>query len=323
MRRREVIALAGAAAWSLTARAQQSAIPVVGYLSSKNEAAEAGITAAIRRGLAEQGFLGDRAVVFTYRWSEGDYTRLPQFAADLVDREVNVIAASGLPAALAAKAATSRIPVVFRLAVDPVAFGLVQSLDHPGSNVTGVTMLFDPLTPKKLELLHEIIPAASVGLLINPNNQNAASHREHAVRAAALLNLQLSILTVGRLEDLDAAFAAARKKGVRALLVGDDPLFDTINQQMVDTATRYRMPTMYYVRDFVLTGGLISYGPSFDEMSKQVGIYIGRILQGAEPAGLPVQQPTKIELVINAKAAKTLGIEVPPGILARADQVIE
>ncbi len=184
-------------------------------------------------------------------------------------------------------------------------------------------MLFDPLTPKKLELLHEIIPAASVGLLINPNNQNAASHREHAVRAAALLNLQLSILTVGRLEDLDAAFAAARKKGVRALLVGDDPLFDTINQQMVDTATRYRMPTMYYVRDFVLTGGLISYGPSFDEMSKQVGIYIGRILQGAEPAGLPVQQPTKIELVINAKAAKTLGIEVPPGILARADQVIE
>ena len=324
MRRREVIALAGAAAaWSLTARAQQSAIPVVGYLSSKNEAAEAGITAAIRRGLAEQGFLGDRAVVFTYRWSEGDYTRLPQFAADLVDREVNVIAASGLPAALAAKAATSRIPVVFRLAVDPVAFGLVQSLDHPGSNVTGVTMLFDPLTPKKLELLHEIIPAASVGLLINPNNQNAASHREHAVRAAALLNLQRSILTVGRLEDLDAAFAAARKKGVRALLVGDDPLFDTINQQMVDTATRYRMPTMYYVRDFVLTGGLISYGPSFDEMSKQVGIYIGRILQGAEPAGLPVQQPTKIELVINAKAAKTLGIEVPPGILARADQVIE
>jgi putative ABC transport system substrate-binding protein len=199
----------------------------------------------------------------------------------------------------------------------------VQSLDHPGSNVTGVTMLFDPLTPKKLELLHEIIPAASVGLLINPNNQNAASHREHAVRAAALLNLQLSILTAGRLEDLDAAFAAARKKGVRALLVGDDPLFDTINQQLVDTATRYRMPTMYYVRDFVLTGGLISYGPSFDEMSKQVGIYIGRILQGAEPAGLPVQQPTKIELVINAKAAKTLGIEVPPGILARADQVIE
>lgn len=325
MRRREFIkVIAGAAAWPFAARAQRPAVPLIGYLSSKGEAAEAGIVGAIRQGLNERGFARDGAVTFAYRWSEGDYTRLPQLAADLVDKKVNVIAASGLPATLAAKAATSTIPIVFRLAVDPVAFGLVKSVDRPGGNITGVTMLFDPLTPKKLELLHQIVPAANViGFLINPNNQNANSHRQHAESAAATLGLKLSVLTVGRMQDVEAAFAAGRQKGIGALLVGDDPLFDVINQQLVSTAARYRIPTMYYVRDFVVTGGLISYGPSFDEMAKQVGIYLGRILGGENPADLPVHQPTKIELVINLKAAKALELSVAPAFLARADEVIE
>ncbi len=327
MQRREFLTLLGSVAapmlMPLSGRSQ-STVPTIGYLSSKGETAETGIVAAIRKGLDERGFVSDKTVVFTYRWSDGDYTRLPQLAADLADKKVNVIAASGLPAALAAKAATSTIPIVFRLAVDPVAFGLAQSLDRPGGNITGVTMLFDLLTPKKLELLHDLVPAAAlIGFLVNPNNQNATSHIEHAERAAATLNRPLTILKAGRADELELAFAAGREKGVGALLVGDDPLFDVLNQELVRTAARYRIPTMYYVRDFVVTGGLISYGPSFDEMAKQVGIYIARILEGTKPADLPIQQPTKFEFVINAGTAKTLGLAVPPALLARADHVIE
>ncbi len=325
MKRREFITLLyGAATWPLAAHAQQAASPVIGYLSSKGTAAEAGIISAIRQGLNERGFVEGKNVAFAYRWAEGDYSKLPRLAADLVDQNVNVIAASGLPAALAAKAATPTIPIVFRLAIDPVAFGLTRSLDRPGGNITGVTMLFDPLTPKKLELLHQIAPSTvSIGILINPNNQNATSHQDHAERAAATLGFNLSVLKAGRLEELEPTFAAARQKGVGALLIGDDPLFDVLNQQLVDTAARHRIPTMYYVRDFVITGGLISYGPSFDEMARQVGVYLGRILEGVGPAELPVQQPTKFELVINIKTAKALGLALPSALLARADQVIE
>ena len=289
MKRREFITLLyGAATWPLAAHAQQAASPVIGYLSSKGTAAEAGIISAIRQGLNERGFVEGKNVAFAYRWAEGDYSKLPRLAADLVDQNVNVIAASGLPAALAAKAATPTIPIVFRLAIDPVAFGLTRSLDRPGGNITGVTMLFDPLTPKKLELLHQIAPSTvSIGILINPNNQNATSHQDHAERAAATLGFNLSVLKAGRLEELEPTFAAARQKGVGALLIGDDPLFDVLNQQLVDTAARHRIPTMYYVRDFVITGGLISYGPSFDEMARQVGVYLGRILEGVGPAELP------------------------------------
>ncbi|HXZ22105.1 MAG TPA: ABC transporter substrate-binding protein [Pseudolabrys sp.] len=325
MKRRDFIkAIGAAAAWPLAARAQQTASPVIGYLSSKGTTAEAGIIAAIRQGLNERGFVEGKTVAFAYRWAEGDYSHLPRLAAELVNQNVNVIAASGLPAALAAKAATPTIPIVFRLAVDPVAFGLTQSLDRPGGNITGVTMLFDPLTPKKLELLHQIVPSTvSIGILINPNNQNAASHQEHAERAAAALGFNLSVLKAGHLDELEPAFATARQKGVGALLIGDDPLFDVLNQQLVDTVARHRIPTMYYVRDFVVTGGLISYGPSFDEMAKQVGVYLGRILEGTRPADLPVQQPTKFELVINIKTARALGLALPPALLARADEVIE
>ena len=326
MRRREFITLLGgaAAAWPLAARAQQATTPVIGYLSSKGETSEAGIVAAVRKGLEERGFVEGRSIAIVYRWSEGDYKRLPQLASDLVVNRVNVIAASGLPAALAAKAATSTIPIVFKLAVDPVAFGLAQSLDRPGGNITGVTMLFDPLTPKKLQLLHELAPnAALIGLLVNPRNPNSASHKEHAEKAAQTLGLRLTVLTAGNAGELEPALAAGRQKDIGALLVGDDPLFDFLNERLVKAVARYRIPTMYYVRDFVVTGGLMSYGPSFDEMAKQVGIYLGRILEGANPADLPIQQPTKIELVINLKTAKVLGIDVPPALLTTADEVIE
>jgi putative ABC transport system substrate-binding protein len=326
MKRRDFISLlSGAVAtWPLSGHAQQAAARLIGYLSSTGEAADAVVVAAIRQGLSERGFGDEKEVSFAYRWSEGDYSKLPQLATDLVGRKVNVIVASGLPAALAAKAATSTIPIVFRLAIDPVAFGLVQSFDRPGGNITGVTMLFDPLTPKKFQLLHELVPTAtSIGFLVNPNNQNAGSHKEHAEGAAAALGLRLNVLTIGRADELEPAFAAGREKGLGALLVGDDPLFAALNQQLVSAAARHQIPTMYYVRNFVVTGGLVSYGPSLHEMSKQAGIYVARILEGTKPAELPVQQPTKFELVINLKTAKALGLTVPPSLLAHADEVIE
>ncbi len=249
--------------------------------------------------------------------------RLPKLASDLVATKVDVIAASGLPAALAAKAASSTLPIVFKLAVDPTAFGLAQSFDRPGGNLTGVTMLFDPLTSKKLQLLHELVSDLSIGLLINPRNQNATSHKEHAETAAQSLGLRLTVLTAGSSDEIERAFALGRQKGIGALLVGDDPLFDVANQRLVGAASHYKVPTMYYVRDFVANGGLLSYGPSFDEMAVQVGLYVGRILKGAKPADLPIQQPTKFQLVINLKTAKTLGLEVPSTLIARADEVIE
>ena len=325
MRRREFITLLGgtAAAWPLSARAQQPAIATIGYLSSKSEESEASIIAGVRKGLAEQGFFEGQNVSFAYRWSAGEYRRLPDLAADLVARNVNLIAASGLPAALAAKAATPTIPIVFRLAIDPVAFDLVKSFDKPGGHITGVTMLFDPLTPKKLELLHELVPSLSMGLLVNPKNPNNVSHKRHAEIAAKSLGLKLTILEASKDEEIALVFDQARQKGIGALLVGDDPLFDVQGKQLVASAARSKIPTMFYVRDFVTEGGLISYGPSFDEMALQVGVYAGRILKGAKPADLPVQQPTKFELVINNKTARTLNIVVPPSMLTRADEVIE
>jgi ABC-type uncharacterized transport system substrate-binding protein len=325
MIRREIIALigGGALAWPFAANAQTSSIPVIGYLSSKEEKAEAGIIAGVRKGLAEQGLYEGQNISFVYKWSSGVYDQLPRLAADLAAGKVDVIAASGLPAALAAKAATPTIPIVFRLAIDPVAFGLAQSFDRPGGHITGVTMLFDPLTPKKLELLHELVPGPSVGLLVNPKNPNHVSHEDHARSAVKSLGLALTVLNAANGDEIDRVFAAARQKGIGAVLVGDDPLFDVQNARLVEAAARHKIPTMFYVRDFVTTGGLISYGPSFDEMAIQVGVYVGRILKGVKPADLPVQQPTKFELVINLKTAKALGVTVPPTMIARADEVIE
>ena len=325
MRRRDILTLigSGVVTWPTGMRAQNAAIPSVGYLSSKDERAEAGIIAGIRKGLAGQDLFEGQNVTFDYRWSAGDYSRLPDLAADLISSKVAVIATSGLPATLAAKAATSTTPIVFRLAIDPTRFGLAQSFDRPGGNLTGVTMLFDPLTPKKLQLLHELVPDASIGLVVNPNNPNATSHREHAEQAAKSLGLRLTVLTAGRPDEIDAAFAQARQKDVRAVLVGDDPMFDVESRRLVAAAARHELPTMYYVSDFVSAGGLISYGPNFAEMATQVGTYIGRILKGAKPAELPIQQPTKFELAANVKTAKALGLALPPTLLANADQVIE
>lgn len=325
MRRRDFLgAVGGVAVWPLAAPAQQSATPLIGYLSSKGPAAEAVIVAAMKKGLEERGFVDGRNVSITYRWSEGEYDQLPRLAADLIEKKVDVIVASGLPATLAAKAANSPIPIVFRLAIDPVAFGLVESFDRPGGKLTGVTMLFDPLTPKKLQLLHELVPnSTSIGLLVNPKNPNAVSHREHAETAVKKLGLRLTVLMAASGRELDQAFADGRQKNIGALLVGDDPLFDVQAEELVGAAARHRITTMYYVRDFVVAGGLMSYGPRFDEMAKQVGINVGRILTGVKPADLPVQQPTKFELVLNLKTAKALGLTVPSGLLVAADEVIE
>lgn len=325
MRRREFIALlgSGVVAWPSAPHAQASLTATVGYLSSKDERSETGIIAGVRKGLAEQSLTEGQNVSILYRWSGGEYRRLPELVADLVARKVDVIAASGLPAALAAKSATSIIPIVFRLAIDPTKFGLAQSFDHPGGNITGVTMLFDPLTPKKLQLLHELVPAPSIGLLVNPNNPNATSHREHAETAASALGLRLIVLSAGTPDAIDPAFAAAQQQGIGACLIGDDPLFDVETRRLVAAAARTRIPTMYYVGDFVVAGGLFSYGPNFTEMATQVGTYVGRILKGARAGDLPIQQPTKFELVFNTATARTLGLTIPPTLLARADRVIE
>ena len=326
MRRRAFVigsALALAASRGRALAQSGAVVPRIGYLSSKSEAAETGIVASVKKGLAQLGFIDGNNVTILYRWSGGNYDRLSQFAAELIQDKVDVIATSGLPATLAAKAATTTVPIVFRLAVDPVAFKLVDSFDRPGKNLTGVTMMFDPLTPKKLQLLHELVPAPSIGLLVNPRNPNATSHREHAEQAARPLGLQLSVLTAVSGGDFDPGFAGARRNGVAAILVGDDPLFDSESAALVKAAADHRMPTMYYVRDFVQAGGLVSYGPSFDEMAEQVGRDLARLLKGAKPAELPVQQPTRLELVINARTAKALQLTIPPTLLTAADEVLD
>jgi putative ABC transport system substrate-binding protein len=322
VRRRHLIALGLAAALPSAAGAQQPA--TIGYLSSKNEAAEAGIVAAARQGLAQNGFIEGKNLSIDYRWSGGDYTRLPKLAAELVARKVDLIMTSGLPATLEAQKATSTIPIVFRLAIDPVAYKLAQSLNRPGGHLTGVTMLFDPLTPKKLQLLQDLVAGTrSVGFLVNPNNQNVTSHRQRAEEAARALGLRLVVLTASAPAELEPAFAEARRQAVSSVLVGDDPFFDVSSSALTEAASRQLMPTMFYVRDFVEAGGLISYGPSFDEMARQAGDYAGRILKGAKPGELPIGQPTKIELVINMKAARALGLSVPQSLLGRADTIVE
>ncbi len=322
MRRRDFVA--GTIASVLFAsRAGAKDIPTVGYLSSKSEAAERGIVAGVKRGLALVGLHDAEDLLIVYRWSGGNYGELARMAAELVSSQVDIIASSGLPATLAAQKATAAIPIVFRLAVDPIAFGLARSFDRPGTNLTGVTMLFDPLTPKKLQLLQELVPSRSVALLVNPKNPNAASHREHAETAARSLGLRLLVVAASAAAEVGPAFVSARQGEAGAVLVGDDPLFDSESDKLVQAAAAQRLPTMFYVRDFVRAGGLISYGPNFDEMAEQVGQDIGRILKGAKPADIPIQQPTKFELVVNARTAKALDLAIPNSLLDRSDEVIE
>jgi putative tryptophan/tyrosine transport system substrate-binding protein len=327
MRRREFIRLlAGAAAtWPLAARTQQQAMPVIGYLSSFPADINPKLTQAFRQGLNDAGFFEGRNVTIEYRWDdEGRYDRLPMMAADLVGRRVAVLFASPIPAALAAKATTSTIPIVFAIGSDPVETGLVLSLNRPGGNVTGATFLSVELGAKRLELLRDLVPRiASIGLLVNPNNPNAAVQTKEMQAATATLGLQVNIVSASSQSDFDNAFTTLVRQRTDALVLSADPFFFSHRDQLIAFAMRCSLPAIYYAREFALAGGLVSYASSFGDSFRQAATYVGRILKGEKPADLPVLQPTKFELVINLKTAKALGLEVPPQLLARADEVIE
>jgi putative tryptophan/tyrosine transport system substrate-binding protein len=327
MKRREFITLLGgaAAAWPLAARAQQPAMPVVGFLNTLGQNDRPNLPAAFRRGLGETGYVDGRNVAIEYRFAENQHDRLPALAADLVARKVNVIAATGGGAAiLAAMAATKTIPIVFTTGGDPVQEGYVASLNRPGGNVTGVSLFSNLLSGKALGLLHELVPnAALIALLANPKLPESARMPSDAEEAARTLTRQLLVLHASTSSEIDAAFATMRQRRAGALLVGADPFFGSRRQQIVALAARDAIPTMYTNREFVEDGGLISYGNDASDNYRRAGVHVGRILNGASPADLPVDQATKFEFVINLKTAKTLGLEVPPGLSARADEVIE
>jgi putative tryptophan/tyrosine transport system substrate-binding protein len=326
IRRRELIAaLGGAATWPLAARAQQAGIAVIGFLNSGSPTGSAHLAAAFRQGLKETGYVEGQNVQIEYRWAEAQFDRLPALATDLVHRRVSVIAGTTTPAALAAKAATSRIPIVFTTAVDPIAAGLVVSLNQPGGNATGVNNYVSALGAKRLELLHELVPnAAVIGMLVeNPIYPDAQSQWKDVKEAARITGQQVYAVNVSSDGDFNSAFATLVGLNVRALLVAPDILFLIRRDQLVKLAARHGIPAIYSQREFVLAGGLMGYGPNVGDGYRQAGIYTGRILKGANPSDLPVMQPTKFELVINMKAAKELGLEIPPKLLALADEVIE
>jgi ABC-type uncharacterized transport system substrate-binding protein len=313
-------------ATSLAASAQPAAMPVIGVLQSTSLAPNAHQVAAFRQGLNESGFVEGRNVAIEFLWAEGHYDRLPALAAELVGRKVAVIVTGGgEPSALAAKAATSTIPIVFNIGGDPVKLGLVASLNRPGGNVTGVSRLTFELGPKRLELLRELMPNESaIAMLVNPNNPGSAAQVKDMQAAARAIRQEIIVLTASTEVNLEAAFAShAQQRRVGALLVGADPFFFGRRVHIAVLAARHAMPTLYNVREYVEAGGLISYGINNPDMDRQVGVYAGRILKGAKPADLPVVQPTKFELAINMRTAKALGITIPPSLRLRADQVIE
>jgi putative tryptophan/tyrosine transport system substrate-binding protein len=325
IRRREFIFTLGGAAtvWPLAARAQQPAMPMVGFLNSASADGYAMTARAFRQGLKDTGFVEGQNVAIEYRWAEGQYNRLPALAADLVHRRVDVIAANSA-AMLPAKAATTTIPIVFNTSLDPVQLGLVASLSRPGGNVTGVTSLNVEVGPKRLELLHELAPAVNViGLVVNPNNPNAQilSRDLHAV--AGKLGLQLHVLYASNARDFDRVFTELVQRRAGALVIGTDAFFTSRSEQLAALALRHAVPAVYQQPEFTAAGGLMSYGASLTEAFQTAGVYAGRILKGEKPADLPVQQITKVELIINLKTANALGLTVPLPLLGLADKVIE
>jgi putative tryptophan/tyrosine transport system substrate-binding protein len=325
MRRRDFIAFVGTtvAAWPFGARAQQAAMPVIGLLNGGSSKGFQSLVAAFRQGLSESGYVEGQNLAIEYRWADGDYEKLPRLATDLVDRHVSVILANA-PAVLAAKAATTTIPIVFTSGGNPIELGFVSSLSQPGGNVTGVSFLSNELGGKRLELLRELVPAAtSVGFLANPTRPSFQSEVKDAQQAAQALGVKLIILNASTEAEIDTAFAEFSRQGIPALLVGTDVFFLTRRDQIVALANRMRIASMYYSRDYVASGGLISYAPSVAEVYRQAGIYVAKILKGAKPADLPVLQPTKFDLVINLKTAKALGLTVSNQMQLLADEVIE
>jgi ABC-type uncharacterized transport system substrate-binding protein len=330
MNRREFIALVGGAAascslWPLAARAQQSALPVVGLLGATSAQGYAAQVEAFRQGLQEVGYRDGQNVTIEYRWAENQYDRLPELADDLVRRQVAVIATmGGNPASFAAKAATATIPVVFHGSIDPVAAGLVASLNRPGGNVTGVVTLAAELGPKRLELLHDVLPAATdMAALLNPTAPATASLLRELQAAARKLGLKLHALDATSDREIELAFAALPRLRVGALMIGTDGFFVSRSEQLAALALQHAMPAIFQYRAFAAAGGLMSYGGSVSDSYRVAGVYAGRILKGDKPADLPVQQATKVELIINLKTAKALGVTVPDPLLARADEVIE
>jgi putative tryptophan/tyrosine transport system substrate-binding protein len=323
MRRREFITLlGGAAAWVSPARAQEPR-RVIGYLGSSSSDASPGVVAAFVQGLKDTGFIEGNNISIEWRWAEGQYNRLPSLAGELVSRGVAVIVAFDAPASSAAKAATKTIPIVFATGADPVKTGLVDSFSRPGGNLTGIFVLLSMLGSKRLELLRELLPSTSTfALLVNPNNPNVVDVPEIEAAANAL-GRRLEVLTASTESDLEAAFATMAQHRVDSLIVMADPFLISRREQLVALAARHAMPAIYPTRTFADLGGLMSYGSTVLDLNQQAGIYVGKILKGAKPADLPVQQTVKFELVINLKTAKALGLTIPPTLLVRADEVIE
>src|SRR5262244_1521403 len=327
MRRRDFIAFLGgaAAAWPLAAHAQQAAVPVIGYMDTASASTTAHFVEAFRRGLSAAGYDEGRNVAIEYRWSDGDYDKLPALAAELVRRQVAVIATINTPTILAAKAATQTIPIIFGVGVDPVKFGLVASLNRPGGNLTGLTQLNIEMEAKRVQVLHELAPAdTSMAMLINPTSQAYSEAATESARSAArVLGVRLLVLNASTPSGIEAVFRTLVAKRVKLLLVSGDSFLVAQRNQLVELAARYAVPALYHRREFTVAGGLMSLGPSLPEAYYLVGDYTARILKGAKPADLPVHQSTSFQLVINLKTAKALGLTIPQSILLRADQVIE